>query len=1383
MLCFRDGFARIHGALTSNQVDCVTLVFQQYAVLECNLDQKIDRFCGEMGCDLWSKETWVKVFSENRVIVCTAEILYQCLMHSFISMEDINLLIFDEAHHAKKNHAYARIMKDYYIPHKTAWRPKIFGMTASPVDVNDDPVRAAKELEAMLHSQITTASDLSLLQMVTSRPDEEVATYGHLEWPYYTDLSIHMKQNFPGVHGFSKILLKAREATAELGSWCADYLWVMALADEKARKLETKTEYLANKENKPAARIDVEIKLIREAEDAVSRWPFEPLIKEKNRLSPKVLLLQQYLDLTYERPTEARCIIFVTPRYTARLLNEVLKRLATPHLRLGLLMGTRSSDAWDVKFSVKQQVLTLTKFRRGELNCLIATSVAEEGLDIPDCNLIIRFDLYTTLIQYIQSRGRARHRNSKYLHMVEEDNGSHLQRLHEVRQGETKMRKFCEALPQDRLLQGANYKLETALVKERGYRRYEDPETGATLTYNSGLVVLQHFVGCLPHNADVAPQITYNISVEHKKYTCEVILPETSPLHSASGRAAGRKMIAKRSAAFEACCLLRRMGHLDNNLIPTYHKLLPQMRNAHLAITSKKTSAYEMKVKPSVWEQTRGTRPRQLYVTVLELEHPENLGRPCQPLALLTRTRLPHLPPFPLNLQVDKSSDLVSQSLAEPMDIEDETLDDVNQYTLRIYKDIFNKTFEVNVAQMSYWIAPVFPDWGHRNADHNTAKIVDWDSIKYVAANEELPWTVDTPHSQLVNKYVVDRWDGGRRFFTEEMEPGMKPTDEVPGDAAKHRHMNSIIDYSVSLFAKSRARATWCSDQPVIRAHRVLHRINWLGDFPEKDTMVKTRSYICPEPLRFSSLPISMVTMCYIFPSAITRIEAYLITQEACDALNFKCSPELALEAFTKDSDNTEEHRMEQVHVERGMGKNYERLEFIGDCFLKMATSISLFSQSPDNNEFEYHVKRMLMICNKNLLKTALEKKVYEYVRSIAFSRRTWYPEGIKLLEGKGHTKQVTEVHKQHLGDKTVADVCEALIGAALLSHREEGNMDEAVKAVTLFVANPDHDVAAWKDYYPLYQKPKYQLAEATASQRDLADQLGSRLGYHFNYPRLLRSAFIHPSYPFATELIPCYQRLEFLGDALLDMASINFLYFRYPDKDPQWLTEHKMAMVSNKFLAALSVKLGFHRHLRSNSAIIEAQNRDYVAEITEAEQEAKGARDYWTNTKQPPKALSDIVESYIGAVFVDSEYNFSEVERFFDQNIRSFFEDMSIYDTFANNHPTTYLHNLLAMSFGCSNYRLMAQELPSAVPGAVGPSLAVVMIHDTVVAEGQASSGRYAKIRASANALAVLKGLAPFEYRSQYRCDCEGGAEGELEKRKWVGRQGFGMGMVGSAI
>lgn len=68
-------------------------------------------------------------------------------------------------------------------------------------------------------------------------------------------------------------------------------------------------------------------------------------------------------------------------------------------------------------------------------------------------------------------------------------------------------------------------------------------------------------------------------------------------------------------------------------------------------------------------------------------------------------------------------------------------------------------------------------------------------------------------------------------------------------------------------------------------------------------------------------------------------------------------------------------------------------------------------------------------------------------------------------------------------------------------------------------------------------------------------------------------------------------------------------------------------------------------------------------------------------------------------------------------------------------------------------------------------------MIHDEIVAEGQASSTKNAKVKASSNALELLKGLAPFEYRIKYGCDCTG------EEKDWVGRDGGGVQMVGSAI
>jgi endoribonuclease Dicer len=511
--------------------------------------------------------------------------------------------------------------------------------------------------------------------------------------------------------------------------------------------------------------------------------------------------------------------------------------------------------------------------------------------------------------------------------------------------------------------------------------------------------------------------------------------------------------------------------------------------------------------------------------------------------------------------------------------------------------------------------------------------------------------------------------------------------------------------------------------------------------------------------------------MTYSFPAIIHRIESYLIALEACALLNLKIRPDLALEAMTKDSDNSEEHGAEQIDFQRGMGNNYERLEFLGDCFLKMATSISLYGLHPDNDEYRYHVDRMLLICNKNLHNNAIKLKLYEYIRSRSFSRRAWYPKGLVLTRGK--TATAPDSHK--LGDKTIADVCEAVIGAALLTFHEFRDMDNAVRAVTELVSSENHNVTKYSDYYKLYKKPKYQTDVATAAQRDLASQVKQKHAYQFKYPRLLRSAFIHPSYPFSYEHIPSYQRLEFLGDALFDMACVNFLYHEFPAHDPQWLTEHKMAMVSNQFLGALCVSLGFHTHILHFNSALQKQIGEYVIDITEARSQAEEdaisegktrgecSPNYWLSVRQPPKCLPDIVEAYIGALFVDSEYNFSEVERFFDEHIRWYFKDMSIYDTFASKHPTTFLATFLQTNMGCMDWSVVPREIPT-IDGSKPSVMAVVMVHSQVVTDFQAESSRYAKLGAAKKAMELLAGLPLPEFRSKYKCDCRIGETGVEE-------------------
>ncbi|KAI9826040.1 MAG: Dicer-like protein 1 [Thelocarpon impressellum] len=1353
-------------------VDSVTLVFQQFAVLECNLDQKIDRFCGEMGCDLWNKETWDKLFAENMVVVCTAEVLYQCLMHSFISMDRINLLIFDEAHHAKKNHPYAKIIKDFYIAAVDAGTcPKIFGMTASPVDAKVDVVRAAKELETLLHCQIATASDLTLLQRAVHRPAEQIVSYDRLVKPYNTPLTQKLEALVGNLEILSKSFYFAQVASSELGPWCVDRMWYSTFGPDEDRKLERKLErdFLAiNRQLEAMTVLDEDQARLEQAREVVRAHTFGDPSPSLHDLSSKVLLLQDYLKQRFERPTDDRCIVFVQRRSTARLLEDLFSRpnIGTPNLRVGLLVGARKGEVNDISVTFRYQVLMLTRFRKGLINCLFATSIAEEGLDIPDCNLIVRFDLYTTMIQYIQSRGRARHANSKYVHMVEKDNAAHHETLREVRKGEGVMRRFCESLPADRHLQGNDCDLENALVKERGFRVYTEPETGAKLTYGSSLAVLAHFVGRLPHDAETTLQAHYVVLRREGRFFCEVILPENSPIRSAVGRPVSRRSIAKRSAAFEACLMLRKAGHLDKHLLPTYQKKLPAMRNALLALNMKKASIYDVRTKPAFWAESVGHEPVELFLTIFELEKPDGLGRQYQPLALLTRSRLAQMPEFPIHFLTGATSLIISTRIASSLAATDEKMVMINTFTLRIFQELFNKTYESDLQAMPYWLAPISPQWSESRG-RDPKDVIDWDTLAFVHENECLEWKAGTPDEFWKGRFIVDPLSGGTRYFAVAVAPNLTPLDPVPADAPKRKFMDNILQYSVSFWRKAREKATWRLDQPVVAAHMVMHRLNWLDAVTEKERCAPTECYIYPEPLKVSALPPGIAAMGYVFPAIMFRLDSYLIALELCDKLNLDVKTEYALEAITKDSDNTEDHRNEQIHFQRGMGRNYERLEFLGDCFLKMATSISLYTLNPDNDEFEYHVKRMLLICNKNLLNTAVKRKLYEYIRSTGFQRRVWYPEEPKLLHGKAVNQGM---RKHSLGDKSLADVCEAIIGAALLSHHETGNFDNAVRAVTELVSSKDHDMKTWNDYYKLYRKPAFQIANATKSQLDLAEQMERKDSYRFRHPRLLRSAFAHPSYPSSWENIPCYQRLEFLGDSLLDMACVNHLYHRYPDRDPQWLTEHKMAMVSNKFLGALCVKLGFHKHLRSNGAMVEYQVREYVTEIEEAERLGDGSPDYWVSAKGPPKALPDIVEAYIGALFVDSEFDYKQVERFFEEHIKVFFADMTIYDTFANSHPTTWLNNILTTNLGCTNFRILAEEIP-ALDAALAPQiLAAVMVHDDIIAEGRAASDRHARIKASEAALDVLKGLSPAEFRRQYGCDCKEEIAGGAQERPGEG-------------
>ena len=93
------------------------------------------------------------------------------LTHSVWKLSKVVLIVFDECHHARKNHPYNMLMREYYnlTPSK---RPKIFGMTASPVWNPGQAEKSMKELEKNLDSCIVGVSHASDLDGYAPRPDE-----------------------------------------------------------------------------------------------------------------------------------------------------------------------------------------------------------------------------------------------------------------------------------------------------------------------------------------------------------------------------------------------------------------------------------------------------------------------------------------------------------------------------------------------------------------------------------------------------------------------------------------------------------------------------------------------------------------------------------------------------------------------------------------------------------------------------------------------------------------------------------------------------------------------------------------------------------------------------------------------------------------------------------------------------------------------------------------------------------------------------------------------------------------------------------------------------------------------------------------------------------
>jgi Fanconi anemia group M protein len=150
----------------------------------------------------------------------------------------------------------------------------------------------------------------------------------------------------------------------------------------------------------------------RRLSPAIRGFLSDPDVQETRRLlesiafeHPKIAKAVEVVREELARRPESRVIVFAHYRQTAERLVEEFRSLNDPGVRAVRFVGQASHGA-DTGMTQKEQVAILDRFRRGEVNCLVATSVAEEGLDIPATDLVVLYEPVPDEIRTIQRRGR-----------------------------------------------------------------------------------------------------------------------------------------------------------------------------------------------------------------------------------------------------------------------------------------------------------------------------------------------------------------------------------------------------------------------------------------------------------------------------------------------------------------------------------------------------------------------------------------------------------------------------------------------------------------------------------------------------------------------------------------------------------------------------------------------------------------------------------------------------------------------------------------------------------------------------------------------------------------------------------------------------------------
>ncbi|MDR0768118.1 MAG: DEAD/DEAH box helicase [Methanosarcinales archaeon] len=363
-----------------------------------------------------------EMWSGASIIIATPQVIENDLINSRFSLKDVSCIVFDEAHRSVGNYAYTYIAEKYMAASDF---PLILGITASPGsekekidevcgalfienvvvktegDADIKPYVHKKEIEWMsLELPKELAEIREALKKILDERLDKLAEFG-----YPLDKKFLAKRDLLALQSQLTAALRSEDADPSL------YQAVSVMAE--IMKIEHAVELIETQGTK--ALLAYLKKMDEEAgtsgaSKAVKRLAADLYFRQALHLTekcgvehPKFYAVQRIVSEQLSLSPDSKVIIFTNFRETANIVKEALSEV--PGVRPIRFVG-QGSRSKDKGLTQKQQTEIIEQFRAGEHNVLIATSVAEEGLDIPSTDMVLFYEPVPSEIRSIQRKGR-----------------------------------------------------------------------------------------------------------------------------------------------------------------------------------------------------------------------------------------------------------------------------------------------------------------------------------------------------------------------------------------------------------------------------------------------------------------------------------------------------------------------------------------------------------------------------------------------------------------------------------------------------------------------------------------------------------------------------------------------------------------------------------------------------------------------------------------------------------------------------------------------------------------------------------------------------------------------------------------------------------------